>query len=155
MVFPKFALCEETGTTAAERAVPLAGPVLEVLGAKTRELHTWIVILMTLRETDTAGTISNAAVLLNRAGTVAGIFRKVHPIVDEHGGFEGGVTPGNGYPIFECDFGRLGILICWDMSYERAWAALADGGAELVALPSASPQTLRPAAQALRHHYTS
>ena len=71
----------------------------------------------------------------------------------DHGVFEGGVTPGEGYPVFDCDFGRLGILICWDMSYEEAWNALAAGGAEIVALPSASPQTLRPAAQALRHHY--
>lgn len=150
MVFPEFALCRETGATAAERAVSLAGPVLEVLGAKAREHHTWIVVPMTLREED---RISNAAVLLNRAGGVAGIFRKVHPMADDHGVLEGGVTPGGSYPVFNCDFGRLGILICWDMAYEEAWDALAAGGAELVALPSASPQTLRPIAQALRHRY--
>lgn len=63
------------------------------------------------------------------------------------------MTPGDAYPVFDCDFGRLGILICWDMSYPEAWAALAEHGAEIVALPSASPQTLRPAAEALRHHY--
>jgi len=153
MIFPEFALCHESGRTAAERAVPVAGPVLEVLGAKARELHTWIVIPMTLREEGDDGRISNAAVLLNRAGIVAGIFRKVHPVADEHGIFEGGVTPGESYPVFDCDFGRLGILICWDMAYEQAWDALATAGAELVALPSASPQTLRPAMQALRHHY--
>ncbi len=153
MVFPEFALCRDTGATAAERAVSLAGPVLDVLGAKARELHTWIVMPMTLREEGAADRISNAAVLLDRAGHVAGIFRKVHPIADDHGVFEDGVTPGEGYPVFDCDFGRLGILICWDMAYEEAWDALAAGGAELVALPSASPQTLRPMAQALRHRY--
>ena len=153
MVFPEFAICRETGATAAERAVSLAGPVLDVLGAKARELHTWVVLPMTLREDGSAGRFSNAAVLLDRTGNVAGIFRKVHPIADEHGVFEGGVTPGERYPVFDCDFGRLGILICWDMAYEEGWDALAAGGAELVALPSASPQTLRPMAQALRHRY--
>ena len=108
---------------------------------------------MTLREPAEKGRVSNAAVLLNRAGRVAGIFRKVHPVADPDGTFEGGVTPGDAYPVFNCDFGRLGILICWDMSYNEAWDALAAGGAEIVALPSASPQTLRPSAQALRHHY--
>jgi len=153
MVFPEFAICQETGTTAAERAVPVAGPVLDVLGAKAREWHTWIIVPMTLREDDAGKTISNAAVLLNRDGRVAGIFRKVHPVVDPSGLFEGGVTPGGNYPVFDCDFGRIGILICWDMSYEEGWDALAAGGAELVAVPTASPQTLRPMAHALRHHY--
>lgn len=149
MVFPEFAIARE-GPTAAEQAVALEGPVLERLAAKAREGRTWLVVPMTLREAD---RISNAAVLLDRAGRVAGIFRKVHPMADDHGVFEGGVTPGPGYPVFACDFGRIGILICWDMGYEEGWDALAAGGAELVALPSASPQTIRPMAQALRHHY--
>ncbi|MGH9817237.1 MAG: carbon-nitrogen hydrolase family protein, partial [Candidatus Acidiferrales bacterium] len=66
---------------------------------------------------------------------------------------EGGVTPGSDFPVFECDFGRLGILICWDMVYEEAWEAMARGGAEIVALPSASAQNVRPMAAAMRHHY--
>ena len=153
MVFPEFALARGNGALAAEQAVRLEGPVLDVLGAKARELHTWIVIPLTLREEGAEERFSNAAVLLDRTGGVAGIFRKVHPIVDDHGVFEGGVTPGGSYPVFDCDFGRLGILICWDMSYEEAWDALGAGGAEIVAVPSASPQTLRPMAEALRHHY--
>jgi predicted amidohydrolase len=151
LVLPEFAILRETGKDAAERAVELEGPVIDILGAKAREHRAWLVAPMTLREVD--NRISNAAVLLNRDGHVAGIFRKVHPVVEADGRFEGGVTPGKTYPVFECDFGRLGILICWDMSYHDAWAALADAGAEIVVLPSASPQTLRPAAAALRHHF--
>lgn len=150
MVFPEFALCRETGKSAAERAVPLEGPVLETLGAAARRHRTWIVIPMTLQE---GSEVSNAAVLLDRAGKVAGIFRKVNPVADDAGVLEDGVTPGASYPVFECDFGKLGILICWDMGYESGWDALAAGGAEIVALPSASPQTLQPMAQALRHRY--
>jgi predicted amidohydrolase len=152
MVLPEFAILRETGITAKERAVSLEGVVGETLGAKAREHRAWFIVPMTLREAE--GRISNAAVLFGRDGKVAGIFRKVHPMLDADGAtFEGGVTPGGAYPVFECVFGRLGILMCWDMSYEDAWAALAAKGAELVALPSASPQTLRPAAAALRHHY--
>jgi predicted amidohydrolase len=148
MVFPEFALAHASGATAAEQAVSLEGAVLDTIGAKAREHRTWIIMPMTLREPD---RISNAAVLINRAGAVAGIFRKMHPIPDARGVFEGGVSPGTNYPVFDCDFGRLGILICWDMSYEASWDALAAAGAELIALPSASPQTLVPSAQALRH----
>lgn len=149
MVFPEFALATGTGTTAAEQAVPLEGAVLDTLGAKAREHRTWIVMPMTLRESD---RISNAAVLIDRAGNVAGIYRKTHPISDDSGVFEGGVTPGSDYPVFDTDFGRLGILICWDMSYDESWSAVAEAGAEIIAVPSASPQTLRPSSEALRHH---
>ncbi len=156
-IFPEFSLQRSNGPTADEQAVAIAGEVQERIGGKARELHTWIVMPMTLREensaADGAPRFSNAAVLFDREGQVAGIFRKVHPIADDRGVFEGGVTPGDDYPVFDCDFGKLGILICWDMSYEEAWDALAARGAEIVALPTASPQNVQPSAQARRHHY--
>lgn len=153
MVFPEFTLMHEQGKSAVDQSVALEGPVMDVLGAVARQHRTWLVVPMVLRETDRAGHVSNAAVLINRGGKVAGIYRKAFPMTDAQGVFEGGVTPGREYPVFDCDFGRLGILICWDMGYEEVWDTLAAGGAEIVALPSASPQTIRPAAQALRHHY--
>ena len=85
---------------------------------------------------------------------MVGIYRKAHPVAAlGETELEGGVTPGREFPVFECDFGRVGIQICWDMSYDDGWAELARQGAEIVAVPSASPQTLRPAAYALRHRY--
>ncbi len=153
IVFPEFAICREEGTTAVDQSVELRGEVSESLAAVARAHHTWMVVPMTLREPEAGGRVSNAAVLFDRNGTVAGIFRKVHPVVNDRGVFEGGVTPGRAYPVFKCDFGAVGILICWDMAYEEGWDALAAGGAEIVALPTASPQTLRPAAQALRHRF--
>jgi predicted amidohydrolase len=153
VVFPEFALQREGGRSAVEQALSLDDPDIRQLGEMVREHRAWVVVPMTLREEGTELRCSNAAVLFDRAGRVAGIFRKVHPMLDSDGRFEAGVTPGDAYPVFECDFGRLGILICWDMSYAEAWSELASAGAEIVALPSASPQTLRPAAEALRHHY--
>lgn len=150
VVFPEFAIQRE-GNSAPEQAVGLEESAVKQLKGFVREHGAWTVVPMTLREDD--GRCSNAAVLFDRAGEVAGVFRKMHPVEDPDGRFEAGVTPGDAYPVFECDFGKVGILICWDMSYPEAWAALAEAGAEIVALPSASPQTLRPAAEALRHRY--
>jgi hypothetical protein len=78
----------------------------------------------------------------------------VHPVA-AYGSdvVEDGITPGDHSPVFTCDFGRIGIQICWDMSYEDGWIELARQGAEIVAVPSASPQTVRPASYALRGRY--
>ncbi|HVU16223.1 MAG TPA: carbon-nitrogen hydrolase family protein [Candidatus Didemnitutus sp.] len=149
MVFPEFAFASADGASAAQ-AVPLEGKLHEALAAMAGRHHAWIVAGTTLQEKDRS---SNAAVLIDRVGKVAGIFRKVHPIPDQAGVFEGGVTPGDAFPAFDCDFGRLGILICWDMTYEESWDRVAASGAEIVVVPSASPQTLRPSAEALRHHF--
>ncbi len=114
----------------------------------------YLVVPMLLRETDRAGHFSNAAVLVDRAGRVVGIYRKVHPVAPQGSDvLEGGVEPGHEFPVFTCDFGRLGIQICFDMLYRDGWQALADQGAEIVALPSASPETVRPALYAFEHQF--
>ena len=99
-------------------------------------------------------TYANAAVLFDRKGEVAGLYRKVHPVAvlgtDE---LEAGITPGREVPVFDCDFGKLGIQICWDIQFEDGWKALADRGAEIVAWPTASPSTAQPASRAARHRY--
>jgi predicted amidohydrolase len=153
IVFPEFSLRREQETAAATQAVSLEAPELRLLRDKVKALHAWVVMPMVLKEAGPVERYSNAAVLFDRKGEVAGIYRKVHPMPDGRGGLEGGVSPGTEFPVFDCDFGKLGILICWDMAYEEAWDRLAVSGAELVVLPSASPQNARPAAQALRHHY--
>jgi predicted amidohydrolase len=85
---------------------------------------------------------------------VVGIYRKLHLAV--HTGsdsLEGGTTPGKEAPVFACDFGRLGIQICFDIEYDYGWSALARQGAEIVAWPTQSPQTVRPAARAVENRY--
>ena len=57
------------------------------------------------------------------------------------------------YPVFDCDFGKLGIQICWDIQFDDGWASLAEKGAEIVAWPTASPATAQPASRAARHRY--
>ncbi|MEJ7636902.1 MAG: carbon-nitrogen hydrolase family protein [Singulisphaera sp.] len=65
----------------------------------------------------------------------------------------GGLAPGRDFPVFDCDFGKLGIQICWDIQFDDGWAALAAKGAEIVAWPTASPATAQPASRAARHRY--
>ena len=48
---------------------------------------------------------------------------------------EGGLTPGSDYPVFSTDFGKVGMMICWDAQYADPARALALGGAELLLVP--------------------
>jgi len=82
------------------------------------------------------------------------VYDKVHPVgrlgSDQ---LENGITPGRTFPVFTADFGKVAVQICWDMSYDDGFAAVAAGGAEIVVIPSASPQTIRPAGFAERYRY--
>jgi len=149
LVLPEYAL-QRPGTLVRDRALAIDDPAVRAVGEAARAADAWVVLPLILRED---ASCANAAVLLDRAGMVAGVYRKAHPIVEADGSFEGGVTPGRAYPVFTTDFGRLGIQICWDMAHEKGWKALAAAGAELVALPSASPQSVRPASYAQRFRY--
>jgi predicted amidohydrolase len=138
----------------AEVAVPLDGPVLDALGGKAGELGTYVVVPMALADDPAEGMQSNAAVLLDRSGQPAGVYRKVHLA----GGLgsqppEGGAAPGRDFPVFECDFGKVACQICYDMAYDDGWETLAGKGAELVIWPSQWPGQINPAARALHHGF--
>jgi predicted amidohydrolase len=153
-ILPETTVTSTTGPASA-RAIPLDGPVRDTFGALAREHKTYIIACMDLAEEGPRGTMfSNAAVLFDRKGEVAGIYRKAHPVAmvgsDE---LEGGIAPGRDYPVFGCDFGKLGIQICWDIQFDDGWASLAEKGAEIVAWPTASPATAHPASRAARHRY--
>jgi predicted amidohydrolase len=145
----------DTRGPAAQRAIPLQGKALDGLSALARRHKTYLVVPLDLAEEGSSGPIySNAAVLLDRQGAVAGIYRKVHPVaMVGQDDLEHGITPGREFPIFDCDFGKLGIQICWDIVFDEGWQALADKGAEIVVWPSASPATALPSARAGRHRY--
>jgi predicted amidohydrolase len=124
------------------------------VGACARRYGCYLVVPMLLREEGTQERSSNAALLVDRKGRVVGIYRKVHPVAG-HGSeiLEGGTVPGRELPVFECDFGRLGIQICYDMFYPDGWRAMAEQGADIVALPTASPETVHPSFYALQYQY--
>ncbi len=151
VVLPEHAIASDA-KIAVERGIGLDDPAVAALKAKARQYKTYIVMPILLLEEDKK-RCSNAAILLDRKGEVAGIYRKVHPVADDLGVLERGITPGTNFPVFQADFGKVGFLICWDMGYEDGWKRLAEEGAEIVAIPSASPQTVRPSAHAFQNHY--
>jgi hypothetical protein len=109
---------------------------------------------MYLLENRAAQRCSNAGILIGRKGETIGTYRKLHlavPVGSDS--LESGVTPGNDVPVFQCDFGKLGIQICFDMSYEYGWRELARQGADIVVWPTQSPQTAQPAFRAFQGRY--
>lgn len=154
------AVLPETSVTsnapgAASRAIQLNGPVREAFSKLARTHKTYLVVPMDLAEIGPKGPMySNSAVLFDRKGDIAGVYRKAHPVAllgrDD---LEGGITPGREFPVFPCDFGKLGIQICWDIKYDDGWDALGKNGAEIVVWPTASPATAQPAARAGAHRY--
>ena len=153
-VLPETAVTGETSHDVMADAVPLEGRLREAFAKKARDQHCYIVVPTYLLEDKDKKLCSNAAILFGRKGEVVGIYRKLHLAV--HTGsdsLEGGTTPGKEAPIFACDFGTLGIQICFDMEYDYGWSELARKGAELVAWPTQSPQTVHPASRAFEKRY--
>src|SRR5262245_33653816 len=153
-VLPEVAVNGEAGEDAFGHAFPLEGPVKETFSRKAREHQCYIVVPMYLLEERPQKQVSNVGILFDRQGKVLGIYRKLHPAVsDSTGSLEGGITPGKETPVFDCDFGKVGIQICFDIYFDSGWNELARKGAELVIWPSQTPQTVRPAFQALQHRF--
>jgi predicted amidohydrolase len=117
------------GLAYAEAAEPVPGPSTAFLGSLAKRLKVWIVAGIFERE---GARVYNTAVLVARDGSLAGRYRKM-ALPDEE--IEGGVTPGSETPVFDTDFGRVGLMICWDSSYPEVARALAARGAEVVLMP--------------------
>jgi predicted amidohydrolase len=69
---------------------------------------------------------------IDRAGNLIGKYRKVYLPREE---IEGGLSPGSDYPVFRTDFGKVGLMICWDVQYADPARALALRGAEMILMP--------------------
>ena len=151
-VLPEVAVTGETGRDVAATAVPLDGEVRAMFAELARKHHCYLVAPTYLKESGPKVRYSNAAILFGRSGEVIGTYRKMHLVVSEDGRtFEGGCSPGQDVPVFDCDFGKLGIQICYDMEFDYGWNELARKGAELIAWPTQSPQTSHPAFRAMQN----
>ena len=151
-VLPETAITGEAEGDALARSVPFEGQVQDIFTRKARENGCYIVVPTYLLDSREKKLCSNAAILVGRKGDVVGTYRKIHLVVSLDGGtMEGGATPGDALPVFECDFGKLGIQICYDMEFGGGWTELARKGAELIAWPTQSPQTSQPAFRAREH----
>lgn len=129
-----FCVTEETGCFDQAETIP--GPSTEVFGALARKLG--IVIVTSLFEKRAPGLYHNTAVVLEKDGSIAGKYRKMH-IPDDPGYYEKFYfTPGDlGFTPIDTSVGRLGVLVCWDQWYPEAARLMAMAGAELLIYPTA------------------
>ena len=97
-----------------------------------------VVLVTSLFEKRSAGLYHNTAVVLEKDGTVAGKYRKMH-IPDDPGFYEKFYfTPGDlGYNPIQTSVGKLGLLVCWDQWYPEAARLMALKGAEMLIYPTA------------------
>jgi predicted amidohydrolase len=115
----------------ADAAPPPAGPAAALLARKSRE---WRMYTSGAFYEHRGGLVYNTAPLFDRAGSLAGTYDKCMPYDPE---MDAGVVPGTRCDVFETDFGRVGILICYDSWFPETARRLALQGAELVLLPNA------------------
>jgi beta-ureidopropionase len=101
--------------------------------------------------TSEGGNAYNAAVVIDSGGSRLGEYRKIHLTIGE---IESGLTPGPLQPpVFQADFGKFGIQICYDIYWNDGWVKLRDQDAEIVFWPSAFAAGQRVNAKACENHY--
>ncbi len=120
--------CAEPGWKTAE-LVP--GPTTRALAAKARK-HKMYIVCPVLQKS--GRNTFNSAVLLDRRGEVAGIYHKHVPTLGE---LELGILPGSDVPVFQTDFGKVGIAICFDLNFMDIAERLRLQGVQLIFWPSA------------------
>ena len=128
--------CQTENVDNFDLAEPIPGPSTEFYGALARRLG--VVIVTSLFEKRAAGLYHNTAVVMERDGSIAGKYRKMH-IPDDPAYYEKFYfTPGDlGFHPIDTSVGRLGVLVCWDQWYPEAARLMALQGAELLIYPTA------------------
>ena len=128
--------CQQQSVDVFDLAESIPGPTTERLGRVAAQLG--LVIVASLFERRAAGVYHNTAVVIERDGSIAGRYRKMH-IPDDPGFLEKFYfTPGDlGFEPIDTSVGRLGVLVCWDQWYPEAARLMALAGAELLLYPTA------------------
>lgn len=128
--------CQTEDTSMFDLAETIPGPSTETFGALAKELG--IVLVLSLFEKRAPGLYHNTAVVLEKDGTIAGKYRKMH-IPDDPAYYEKFYfTPGDlGFEPIDTSVGRLGVLVCWDQWYPEAARLMAMRGAEMLIYPTA------------------
>jgi N-carbamoylputrescine amidase len=128
--------CQIEEASRFDLAEPINGPDTVAFGSLARELG--IVIVTSMFERRAPGIYHNTAVALERDGSIAGIYRKMH-IPDDPGYHEKFYfTPGDlGFTPIDTSAGKLGVLVCWDQWYPEAARLMALAGADLLIYPTA------------------
>ncbi len=127
----------------------LDGPTINAMSTLARKHRTYIVCPIDRKDGDRR---MNSAVLLDRSGKVVFVYDKVFPYWSEFD-HKKKVDLGASAPVYQADFGRIGLAICFDVNFPEVWKRLADQGAELVVWPSAYSAGSTLQAHALNQHF--
>lgn len=128
--------CQTECTDLFDLAEPIPGPSTEFYGNLARQYG--VVLVTSLFERRSAGLYHNTAVVLEKDGSIAGKYRKMH-IPDDPAYYEKFYfTPGDlGFHPIQTSLGRLGVMVCWDQWYPEGARLMALQGAELLIYPTA------------------
>lgn len=131
-----FYFCQTENPDYFDLAETIPGPLTDYFGKLARELG--VVLVLSLFEKRAAGLYHNTAVVLEKDGTIAGIYRKMH-IPDDPAYYEKFYfTPGDlGFVPIQTSLGKLGVMVCWDQWFPEAARLMALAGAELLIYPTA------------------
>lgn len=128
--------CQVEDVNNFDLAEPIPGPSTQMFGELARQYG--VVIVTSLFERRAPGLYHNTAVVIERDGTIAGKYRKMH-IPDDPAYYEKFYfTPGDlGFKPIDTSVGRLGVMVCWDQWYPEAARLMALRSAELLIYPTA------------------
>lgn len=128
--------CQSEAEERFDLAEPIPGPSTEEFGAVARELG--VVLVLSLFERRAPGLYHNTAAVIEKDGSLAGIYRKSH-IPDDPGYYEKFFfTPGDtGFVPVKTSLGNVGTLVCWDQWYPEGARLMALGGADILIYPTA------------------
>ena len=115
--------------TYVEVSEAIPGPTTKYLGQLAKEHNMYIIAGIIERD---GPVVYNTSVLINRNGEFQGKYRKAALPREE---IDGGITPGDSFPVFDTDFGKIGMMICWDVSFPEPARMLAMQGAEVIFMP--------------------
>ncbi|MCE5332299.1 MAG: carbon-nitrogen hydrolase [Bacteroidales bacterium] len=128
--------CQTEDPAVFGQAETIPGPSTESFGKLAKELG--VVLVLSLFEKRTAGLYHNTAVVMEKDGSIAGKYRKMH-IPDDPAYYEKFYfTPGDlGFEPIQTSVGKLGVMVCWDQWYPEAARMMAMAGAEILIYPTA------------------
>lgn len=115
-----------TGKSAYEARLKRNDPFIAQIQAKAKEHNAYIIFNLAL---DEGLEFYNSSLLIDRSGNIVFDQRKTHITVTE---LDGGMSPGEGYNTYDTDFGRIGIMICWDHYFSSTTEEMIKKGAEVV-----------------------
>jgi N-carbamoylputrescine amidase len=128
--------CQSEDTSRFDLAEAIPGPGTEALGAAAAKHN--VVVIGSHFERRAEGVYHNTATVLDRDGSLLGLYRKMH-IPDDPQYYEKYYfTPGDlGFRSFATGAGRIGALVCWDQWFPEAARLTALSGAEVLFYPTA------------------